>query len=202
MKQTLFACNECDYLIYIDDIPSGYVVSCPRCNHSIIHRKVNSINRTIAISSSGLLFFLPAIFYPLMSMQIFSLENSASLFTGMLALWQSELYLVACLVCIFCILTPFIKLIFAFIICLGLKMNYQKYSWYKQLLLYYHKVDSWEMLEIFMVGILVSVFKLNGMAELSFNIGLLCFAALMLCVISLKLTLDKSFIWDTIANDK
>ena len=202
MQQTVFACNECDYLIQIDDIPSGHVASCPRCHHHILHRKVNSINRTIAISASGLLLFLPATFYPLMSMQILSIESSASLFTGMLALWKSELYLVASLVFVFCIFTPFIKLLSAFIICFGLKMNYQKDSWYKQLLLFYHKVDSWEMLEVFMVGILVSIFKLNGMADLSLNIGLLCFAALMLCVIALKVTLDKPFIWDAIYNDR
>ena len=124
MQQTVFACNECDYLIQIDDIPSGHVASCPRCHHHILHRKVNSVNRTIAISASGLLLFLPATFYPLMSMQILSIESSASLFTGMLALWKSELYLVASLVFVFCVFTPFIKLLSAFIICFGLKMNY------------------------------------------------------------------------------
>ncbi len=201
MKQKLFACNECDYLIELESLTEGQVALCPRCHHPIVIKKINSLNRTIAVSASGLMLFFPAILYPLMSMNILSLENSASLFSGVQALWQSELYFVATLVFMFCIFTPIIKLLAAFIICMGLKFHKQRITGFKTLFLIYHKVDSWEMLEVFMIGILVSIIKLKDLADLSLNIGLLCFAAFMLCVITLKVTMDKSMIWDEIDND-
>ncbi len=68
--------------------------------------------------------------------------------------------------------------------------------------MYYHKADTWEMLEVFMIGILVSIFKLKDLADLSLNIGIICFAVLVLCVNALKITLDKAMIWDEIDNAK
>jgi len=84
---------------------------------------------------------------------------------------------------------------------MALKYKQQKYQWFKQVFLLYHKVDSWEMLEVFMIGILVSIFKLNSLADLSLNFGLVSFAALMLCIIALKITLDHRMVWDQLDND-
>ncbi|WOH38394.1 paraquat-inducible protein A [Thalassotalea fonticola] len=196
MNQKQFACYECDTLITITSINEGEVASCPRCHHHIVDKKYDSINRTLAISGTGLLLFIPATFFPLMSMQLLSVESSASLMSGISALWQTELYLVATLIFLFCVLAPLVKLSAAFFVTLGYKHKRHQHPFYKQLMLFYHHVDSWEMLEVFLIGILVSIIKLKDMADLSFNLGLLCFSAFMLCVLSLKVTLDKQMIWD------
>lgn len=196
MNQKQFACYECDTLITITSINEGEVASCPRCHHHIVDKKHDSVNRTLVISSTGLLLFIPATFFPLMTMKLLSVESSASLMSGISALWQTELYIVATLVFIFCALAPLVKLSAAFVVSLGYKYNRHQNPLYKQLLLFYHHVDSWEMLEVFLIGILVSIIKLKDMADLSFNLGLLCFSALMLCVLSLNITLDKQMIWD------
>ena len=57
------------------------------------------------------------------------------------------------------------------------------------------------MLEVFMIGILVSIFKLKDLADLSLDFGLVSFAALMLCIIALKVTLDHSMVWDQLDNE-
>ena len=196
MKQKQFACHECDALVTIESIAEGQVAKCPRCSHGIVERKHDSINKTLAVSFAGLMFFIPAMFSPLMTMKLLSVESSASLFSAIIALWNSELFFVATSIFLFCFLTPLIKLSASFTICLGHKLNRHSEPWYKNLMLFYHHVDSWEMLEVFLIGILVSIIKLKDMADLSFNLGLLCFSGLMLCVLSLKITLDKQLIWD------
>lgn len=204
MKQKTFACHDCDALIHLSALQEGEVASCPRCHHSVVDKKHDSINRTFAVSASGLLLFIPATMSPLLSMKILSVTSSASLFSSVEALWSNQLYFVTCLVALFCLLTPLIKLLSAFLVCLGYKLKLQhnetQQSRYRSLLRFYHYVDSWEMLEVFLIGILISIIKLKDMAELEFNIGLLCFAALMLCVITLKVTLDKQMLWDDFKN--
>jgi len=196
VNQQQFACLECDAVIHLTSIAEGEVASCPRCQHTLIEKNHDSINRTLAVSVSGLLLFIPAMFAPLMSMKLLSVESSASVYSGVIALWGNELFFVSTLVFLFCLLAPLIKLVSAFLVCLGYKYNSHQQAWYKQLLVFYHHVDSWEMLEVFLIGILVSIIKLKDMADLSYNIGLLCFTAFMLCVLSLKLTLDKQMLWD------
>lgn len=202
MKQKQFACNECDYLLYIEHLNEGQVASCPRCHHHVVYRKLNSINRTLAVALSGLIIFFPAILQPLMSLHVLSLESSASLYTGMVAIWDTELYLVASMIFFFCILTPFVKLTTALIICLGVKFKKVHHAWFKQLFLIYYKADSWEMVEVFMIGILVSIFKLKDLADLSLNFGIISFAILVLSVNALKVTLDTRMIWDEIDDAK
>ncbi|WP_371185084.1 paraquat-inducible protein A [Thalassotalea maritima] len=199
MQQTQYACEQCDALVEIDVLEEGQVALCPRCNHLILDRKHNPINRTIGLSIAGLMLFLPAIGYPLMSLQVLSVENAASILAGIQALWQSELYFVSVLVFLFCVLTPFVKLLSALVVSLGVKYRQTKRPWFNHFMVYYHYVDSWEMLEVFLIGILVSVFKLKDLAELHYDSGLVCFVAVMLCVISLKVTLDKQLIWDKVA---
>ncbi|MDN3651512.1 paraquat-inducible protein A [Thalassotalea ponticola] len=196
MLQRQYACIACDALVDIQSLKPGQVAKCPRCQHVILTRKYNPINSTIALCLSGLILYLPAVFYPLMSLQVLSVESSASLYSGIHALWQSELYIVACLVFIFCALTPLVKLIAALLVSVGVKYQQTHHNWYRRLLVYYIRADSWEMLEVFLIGILVSIFKLRDMATLHYDLGLLCFCLLMLCVVSLKVTMDKQLIWD------
>ncbi|WP_371372180.1 paraquat-inducible protein A [Thalassotalea aquiviva] len=202
MKEKLYACLECDYLLTLPHLLEGETAFCPRCRHPIVQRKINSINRTLAVCCSGLLIFIPAVFEPLMSMKILSLQSSASLFTGMIALWQSEMYLVSSLIFFFCIFTPLVKLSCAFVICVGVKFQWGYQMWFKKLFLYYHRADVWEMLEVFMIGVLVAIFKLKDLADLTLNFGILCFATLVVCVNALKVTLDHDMVWDTIDYDK
>ncbi|QBY06004.1 hypothetical protein E2K93_17255 [Thalassotalea sp. HSM 43] len=198
MRQTQYACIECDALIQVTELEEGHVAKCPRCKHTIIERKHNPINSTLAICLAGLMLFIPATAYPLLSMKVLSVESSASLLSGIQALWQSELHIVAIFVFLFCILTPLVKLTAAMIVTLGFKFNQAHREWYRHFLVYYNHADSWEMLEVFLIGILVSIFKLKDMAELEYDLGLLCYCLLVLCVISLKVTLDKQLIWDQV----
>lgn len=202
MNQKLFACNECDYLIELDSLEEGQMACCPRCHHHIVEKKLNSINRTLAICFAGIIIFFPAILQPILSMNILGMDSSASLYTGMKGIWNNDLHFVAGCIFFFCIFTPITKLVTALIICLGVKAKQVHHAWFKQLFLYYYKADTWEMLEVFMMGILVSIFKLKDMADLSINFGVVCFATLVLCVNALKVTLDKRMIWDEIDNAK
>ena len=60
----------------------------------------------------------------------------------------------------------------------------------------YHQLDNWTMLQVFLLGIVVSIYKLLQSAELDFGIGLVAFVALLICTTLVSVTLDQHHIWE------
>nr|WP_246283043.1 paraquat-inducible protein A [Marinifaba aquimaris] len=189
-------------LIEIHDIKEGEEATCPRCGHHVLQRKHDSVKRSIAISSAGLVLFFPAIYLPIMAIQAAGMKSSASLIQAISSLWQSDLVFVALSILVFCVIAPFIKLIVALTVNVSLLQNRTHLGWLKPLFKWYHKMDTWEMLEVFMLGILISIIKLKDMAELSFDTGIICFIFFMLSQLFLKLSLDKQLIWQRLHDGK
>jgi paraquat-inducible protein A len=63
---------------------------------------------------------------------------------------------------------------------------------------YYHYLDEWGMLEVYMLGVLVAVVKLSGMASVLPGIGLYCFIALLLVTTLMSSLLDEEGFWTRI----
>lgn len=52
------------------------------------------------------------------------------------------------------------------------------------------------MIEVFLLGVLVSLLKLGHLAELHFGVGFWAFAALMFCMAAAVAAIDKRELWD------
>ncbi|WP_394174548.1 paraquat-inducible protein A [Thalassotalea litorea] len=179
----------------------GQQARCKQCHHILLYRKPNPINRSIAISIAGLILAIPAIYLPIMSMKMFSISSTVSLSSAVYSLWLNELYFVALVTCFFCILAPIGKLIIALTLGIQVKTNQFKRPSYMPLIRFYQRIDSWEMLEVFMIGILVSIFKLRADADLFFDLGLVSYILFMLCIVALKLSFDKELLWNKVVVD-
>ena len=54
------------------------------------------------------------------------------------------------------------------------------------------------MLEVYLMGILVSIVKLIDMADLHLGIGLACFIGLLLSQVWLEVTMSPHQVWDSL----
>ena len=61
-----------------------------------------------------------------------------------------------------------------------------------------HRVEPWSMMEVFMLGILVSLVKLADMASIVPGIALWAFVALIPAVAAATSSLDAHLVWDRI----
>ena len=68
----LIACHECDMLNRVPEQHGRGVATCPRCR-AVLHRSVpNSLDRTLALTSAGLILFVVANSLPFLA---FSLQG-------------------------------------------------------------------------------------------------------------------------------
>jgi len=193
-EHRLLLCGGCDLLMEAVALPRGHTLYCPRCGKRLHRWKNNSVVRTLAISLTGLLLFLPANFMPLLTFDVMGMQTSASLFASTLSMFDQKQYLVG-LVVVFCgFIFPLVLLGMIFSVSFGLARGW-RYRWLAENLKAIHHLREWAMPDVYLIGVFVTIIKMRHMAEINFNIGLFCFIGLVLCTIGCQGTMDRHLFW-------
>ncbi len=198
MKTTsLVACHECDLLHQQMDVPIGGVARCARCGSSLYRPKRDSLNRTFALTVSGIIFYVIANIYPFLGFRIGSQIRETTLATGIYELYLQQMSIIATLVFLTVIMVPAVNLLCLLYILIPLKAKRVPPHLAKVFRLYL-LLKPWGMMEIFMLGILVAAIKLVKMATIIPGVALFAFMALIFVLAATSVTLDRHLIWDQI----
>ena len=189
------ACQQWDALYDKPQLKQGQLAKCNRCGSTLIERKVDSIERSFNWSLAGLMLMLPAFLLPIMGVTLAGQFHQASLFDCILVLIDRGFFMIACLVFLFAIAVPIVRLAGAFYISYSFKFHKLKPS-LLNFFRAYHYLDNWAMLNVFMLGIVVSMYKLIDDTELSINLGLFAFVFWLICSTMSAAALDQDYIWD------
>ena len=194
---SLTACHACDLLVEEGNIPHRSKAMCPRCGSFLYEPKENTVNNTLALVITGLLLLWPAVSMPIMEMTILGDTSFNTLLNAVFKITQAGYYWVAFMVFLTSILTPFAKFTVLLIVLLHIKLR-RHTQFLPRLFRYYVKLDVWEMLDVYMIAMLVSVIKLFDIAAIKGGLGLYCFVGMLLTSILVTVKLDKKQIWECI----
>jgi len=192
---SLIACHECDLIHRVKPLPKKGVASCIRCGSLLYRHKPNSLERTLSLSLAGLILFLLANWFPFLALKIGSQVHQTNLITGIEMLYTQGMQPVAVLVFITTILAPLAQLLGMLYVLLPLR-NGRIPPKFAPVFRFVRSVQPWSMMEVFMVGILVSVVKLAKMAQILPGIAIFSFFALILVLAAATVSLDPHEIWD------
>lgn len=192
--QTVIACIHCDQLQAYQEPAPGHHLRCVNCN-SIIELGGNHSTRIAAgLVITGLLFFLPALFMPIMSLDLISTIKYSSVFGGITYLVEQAQYFTAGLVFFCTIFAPALVLI-AFAVIL-FAPHTEKMHRYKLSLAYLLCiVRGWAMLDVYILGYFVSVIKLRDFGPWAPEPGFYCLVGLAICLLKLFADHDANGIW-------
>lgn len=199
--QTITACGECDLLIKNNELPHGKKMVCPRCDHVIYKSKKNSVDRSLALALAGLILIVPAYVLPIFRLEVLGIQHSANMFTGVMALFKNDMWVLSIVVLLASMLVPLIKLLLIAYITIGIKLNCRFRNLAKSLRWFQH-LDEWGMLEVYTLGIIVAYTKLISLADVIPQSGLYCFVAVLLIVASISTVMDKNYFWKVIEEQK
>ncbi|MEJ2233614.1 MAG: paraquat-inducible protein A [Syntrophobacterales bacterium] len=192
----LTACHECDLLYELPPIPEGGVAKCSRCGAVLQRHKRNSLDRTLSWAIAGLILFAVANTYPFLALKSEGLVRETTLITGVEQLYKQDMRSVAVLVFLTSILFPFLQL--AGILYLLLPLKFKRLPWWKPALVFrfIRTIQPWSMMEVFMIGILVSAVKLAKMASIIPGLALYSFVILIFVLAAVAASLDPHLVWD------
>ena len=193
----LVVCHGCDYLIEKQIVAVGRRARCPRCG-TVIQRTIrNSVEKAIALSLAGLIIFFPAIYMPIMTFTVAGLHGTGNVIDAAVVLFEKDYLFVGVMVLMVSIVFPFIKLFLLFVSSMSIALGRVSQTTV-EMFRTYKKLSEWGMVEVYMMGILVSIIKMYSMADIAYNTGFFCFIALVLLTISASTAVDEDYYWERI----
>lgn len=193
----LIACHECDLLMRRPDIGEEQKACCPRCGYELVVHRSQMERRALALVLTALLLFVPANFLPIMKLNLLGQTSHDTVWTGVLGLYNTGMDGVALLVFLCSMVIPLIKLLCQLIVLVCINTR-RALGLGVMLYRLYHHLREWGMLEVYLMGILVSIVKLIELADLHLGIGLACFIALLLSQVWLEVTMSPHQVWDAL----
>jgi len=179
------------------EVPVGSRLICPRCRNTVRESKKDPVRRTLALSLTGLILFLPAHFLVLMTFKVFGMQDQGSVFDSISILFRQDYFLVAFLVLLTGMIFPLLKLLLLFLVSLDLYR--QRVSRLTPFMLrWYHHLEEWGMSEVYLIGILVAVTKMHHTTLIIYDKGFFCFIGLVAVMIGTTLVLDEHSFWERI----
>jgi paraquat-inducible protein A len=177
-------CHQCYTLHEELKIKDGSEAYCSVCDGVLYRYNTKLIDHGLALSITGLIFFLLANFFPLVEVEILGFGQFITITKTVFSLFSSGFYLLG-LLCVFLIfIFPLMIFLINFLLFILFKFKIGKHL-SKRLLVILAYIIPWSMLDIFLVSILVSLVKLIGYAQI--HIGIAFWALLVFVVIDLYL---------------
>ncbi|WP_295431826.1 paraquat-inducible protein A [uncultured Thiodictyon sp.] len=197
MHDDLTQCPECDLLQRIPVLPPGGSSVCARCA-CVLHRdRPDSLNRTLALTIAGLALFAIANGFPFLSFSMQGQVTQTTLFTGVLELYGQGQWQIAAVVAFTSILAPGLQLTLLLAVLIPLYAR-RLPSWLPSLFRYVRNLTPWGMMDVFMLGILVSVVKLSEMATILAGPSLFAFGVLIFVLAGAQAALDPDLVWSRV----
>jgi paraquat-inducible protein A len=194
MSEALIACPECDLLQKPTRLSEGAVARCPRCRMVLYRLANDNVDRPLAYTLAAAILFIVANLFPIVGLELQGQSSAATLFGTAQALYEQNMTLLAALVFITTILVPALQLgAMAYLL---LPLRFERVP---ELLPFalrmLQAIRPWGMVEVFILGLLVSLVKLAGMATVVPGVGLWSFGGLLLMIAAAIASFDARVIW-------
>ena len=196
LQAGLISCHSCGLLS--DNGGSRQdALQCPRCSASLHSRKANSLARTWALVIAALIFYVPAMAFPITQITNLGAVQADTIMSGVIFFIQSGSWEVALVIFVASIIVPIMKLIILVFLLISVKRN-SRWRQIDRARMYRltELVGRWSMVDIYVVTILVALVNLGVIANIDAGPAAFYFAAVVIITIYAARTFDPRLIWD------
>jgi paraquat-inducible protein A len=179
--------------------PQTHDARCPRCGGSALHaRRPNSIQRTWALVIAAAILYIPANYYPVLSIVQLGAGQPSTILGGVEELVAAAEYPLAALVFFASIAVPMLKLIGLSIMLIATQTG--RAGWLRDRTRLYHIVrfiGRWSMIDIFMESLLGALVAFGAVITIQPGMGALAFCAVVILTMFAAETFDPRLMWDS-----
>ncbi|WP_179401849.1 paraquat-inducible protein A [Burkholderia guangdongensis] len=193
-RDDLIACHECDALLRKPRLAGREVARCPRCDALLFRNSAARLDRICALTLAALITFVIAQAFPILEMDLNGNRVRTTLIGALDALWQQDMGVVAVMVFCSTVLFPLVEMAALLYLLFPLRRGIVP-PLFNPVLRMIQLVRPWGMIEVFMLGILVTIVKMVSLARVVPEAALFAFAALTL-MLAVVLMFDPRVLWD------
>jgi paraquat-inducible protein A len=175
-------CRACGHAHHVVALRRGERALCSRCRTVLARRGWFGAHAALAFSLTGLALALPAALLPFVTVSKLHREHVTYLFTGVSALWQEGMPVLAIWVFLCGTLAPFLLVACLFGVLLP-PGTFAPASGDRILRRAAHALEHWAMPEVHVLAVLVSMIKLGSIVNVTIGAGFWCYVALSFTVL-------------------
>ena len=190
----LIACHECDLLQTEPQLAPGETARCARCGAFLARNPPDSLDRSLALTLAAAILYLIANIHPLVGLEMQGRRVEVTLFEAVQILWKGGVEPVAALVFITALLFPVLELLMFLLVLLPLRLGRvsPRLATFFRLV---RSVQPWGMMEVFLLGMLVSLVKLSHLATVVLGTAFWATAALIVVLTLTTRAFDTRLLW-------
>lgn len=189
----LVACEECDAVHRRVALDNNEIALCLCCGAELERDMSSHRRRVLPLAIASLIMFLIANIFPLVEMELQGIVSRTTLMGSVHSLFSEGMPLVALLVLATTILFPLIQLL-SLIYLLTSVNNIEHPPAFNILVRMIQALRPWVMVEVFLLGAIVALVKLAGMATVVPGVALWAIGALALLLASV-FSFDPRYLW-------
>lgn len=190
----LIACHECDLVQRAPQPQVGSAVCCRRCAARLYRVTRDGLDRCLAMTLAAGVLFLVANAFPIVALELQGHRTATTLIGAVRALYAQDMELVAALVFFTTILVPALELLAMTWTLAPLRFGRVApglsiaFRWIRT-------ARPWGMIEVFMLGVLVSLAKLSHVATVEPGVALWSFGSLVMLLAAAASSFDPRELW-------
>ncbi|WP_148254109.1 paraquat-inducible protein A [Aidingimonas lacisalsi] len=199
-RRRLRACHECDWLTALPPLHPGEKADCPRCGHTLVTRHFRPVQRSMALAIASLLALAMSVSFTFVSFEARGIGNRIELTETATTLLGFHEPLVAIGVALTVIVLPAVYLSSVIWLQLGLLRNAPLPA-SRTIARSLAHLHPWMMADVFIIGALVSLFKVAGLADVELGISFWAFCAFALLLLFTTQSIDADWMWFSLAGE-
>ena len=187
-------CHKCFTLNEEIPIEDGSKALCSECGHILYRYDSKLIDHSLALSFTGLIFFILANLFPLIQIDMLGTEQFITIPKTIISLFENGFYLVGFICAFLIFIFPLMIFLINTVLFMLLKMKRGEKTT-KELLILLSHITPWSMADIFFISILVALVKLIAFGQI--HIGIAFWALMIFVLIDIYITknIHLSEIW-------
>jgi paraquat-inducible protein A len=197
----LFVCHECDALQKVPAVEPGHDATCIRCNSRLFRNPRGGIDKPLALVIASLMIFIVANLNPIMTLDILGVKLTTTITGAAYVFMMSGSPELAAIVWLPSVLFPGIILIGLCYVLFSIRFQ-MNWRFTRPILVWISRLVPWGMMDVFLLGILVSLVKLVGLAEVVIDMGFYAFFLLVVLYAATMASLEPHTLWESLKNPK
>lgn len=191
----LMACHDCDALFQTRTLRPRESVVCPHCAAKLHTYRPNAVHRAAAYAVSAAALFLVANIFPFIELKAAGQVSRIVLAQSVSALASHGTPWLGAAVGVFILGAPLLMIGGMLYLLLPL-LGGRRLPGAIRVCRWVYGTDTWNMIEVFLIGVLVSLLKLGDIATVTLGVSFWAFAGLIVCLTASVSAIDRRDLWD------
>ena len=189
-SSSIVECHECALIVNISLLNERQKALCPRCGFLLSAKRHNALDKILAYSMSAIFFLLLSLPFEFLAFQSNGIERKIDILASLTILNNNNYHVLALLEVLTIFVIPTLILFSLIYLISALRKGiYPRGGQYLLKLTY--KLLPWSMVEIFVVGVLVSLIKIISLADISLGPSFYAYILFSLAMTAAVLHMDK-----------